>query len=318
MSVVLFNPSIATENVGDLIIIDSVLRELETVFPSESIVSLPTQDRIGMISKAIAEKAAHRIVGGTNLLSSYMLKFKQWKINLLDTLRLNDVTLMGVGWWQYQGRPDFYTKLVLNRVLSGEKFHSVRDGYTKLKLESIGIGNVINTGCPTMWALTSEHCNQIPKIKAENVVFTLTDYNKLSSSDLELIYILKQKYSKVYFWPQGSGDLNYIKTLNPSGVEIIPKTLKAFDDLLKKESSLDFVGTRLHGGVRALQNKKRTLILAVDNRAKEISKDTNLPVVDRKDTSAINEWISKDFVTEIVMDFAAIDKWRNQSSFLLK
>lgn len=315
MSISLLNPSIATENVGDLIIIDSVLNELKSIFPNEGIVSLPTQDIIGPVSKRVASKAKHRFIGGTNLLSSQMLKYKQWKINLLDTIKLRDVTLLGVGWWQYQDTPDFYTKMVLQRVLSKEKLHSVRDEYTKSKLASIGITNVINTGCPTMWNLTDEHCKKIAFEKSENVVITLTDYKKSPDNDRQLISLARKMYRRVYFWPQGSGDLEYIHELGSSGIKIIPATLDAFNALLESENSLDFLGTRLHGGVRALQRLRRALILAVDNRALEIAKDTSLPVLQRDDFARIEEWIKNPKRVDLTINFKAIDAWRNQSYF---
>jgi hypothetical protein len=42
---------------------------------------------------------------------------------------------------------------------------------------------------------------------------------------------------------------------------------------------VDFVGARLHGGIRALQRGRRTLTIALDNRAREIAGDTGMPVV---------------------------------------
>lgn len=48
------------------------------------------------------------------------------------------------------------------------------------------------------------------------------------------------------------------------------------------EGIVDYVGTRLHGGIRALQKNVRTLIIGVDNRAIEKKKDFNLPVVERE------------------------------------
>ncbi len=312
MSIVLLNPSIATENVGDLIIIDAVSGELKSIFRDESIISIPTQDVIGAFSKRVAAQADHRIVGGTNLLSSQMLKYKQWKIDLIDTFKLRDVTLMGVGWWQYQRSPDFYTKLVLSRVLSKSKFHSVRDEYTRTKLADIGIHNVLNTGCPTMWGLTPEHCKKIPSVKADSVVLTLTDYHKSIENDKGLIDILRRLYRRIYFWPQGSGDRKYISELGTAGITVIPATLDAFNVLLEAEESLDFVGTRLHGGIRALQKMRRALILAVDNRAREIAKDTSLPVVERSDFKSIEVWINQPKELELSIDFNTIDKWRRQ------
>ncbi|TOG81065.1 capsular biosynthesis protein, partial [Vibrio parahaemolyticus] len=72
---------------------------------------------------------------------------------------------------------------------------------------------------------------------------------------------------------------------------IIAPSLESFDEVLSS-GNVDYIGTRLHGGVRALQKKVRTLILAIDNRAWEKKKDFNLPVVERNDEVAISNFIN--------------------------
>ena len=55
----------------------------------------------------------------------------------------------------------------------------------------MGIQNVLNTGCPTMWRLTPEYCATIPTQKAKNVVFTLSGQPKYQNMkcDQQLIDI---------------------------------------------------------------------------------------------------------------------------------
>ena len=151
------------------------------------------------------------------------------------------------------------TLILLKSILSKDIIHSVRDSYTEKMLKSIGIENVINTSCPTMWNLTEEFCLQIPKSKGESVVVTLTDYKKDYKRDIQLIKILKNCYDRIMFWPQGSGDLEYFNELdlNNHG-EILSCNLSVFNDVLENDG-VDFVGTRLHAGIRALQKKKRTI-----------------------------------------------------------
>ena len=106
--------------------------------------------------------------GGTNALTSHMNKYKQMGFLLKDLLFVKDLILLGVGWWQYQGKPNLYTRLFLRRLLSLERIHSVRDSYTEGMLKSIGIENVVNTSCPTVWGITREHCRRIPTLKGKN------------------------------------------------------------------------------------------------------------------------------------------------------
>ncbi len=75
---------------------------------------------------------------------------------------------------------------------------------------------------------------------------------------------------------------------------------------------VDFVGARLHGGIRALQRGRRALIVPVDNRAAEISKSTVLPVASRDEPEAIERWILDPQPTRIVLPWSAIAQWKAQ------
>ncbi|MGC4050775.1 MAG: hypothetical protein QM757_15480 [Paludibaculum sp.] len=55
--------------------------------------------------------------------------------------------------------------------------------------------------------------------------------------------------------------------------------------------SITYVGTRLHGGILALNHKVPSLITGVDNRSIEMARDFHLPVVPRKDRKAIDRWL---------------------------
>jgi len=308
----ILNTSIASNNLGDYIIMDSVRKELNNIIPDSFFVELQTHDKLGKVSYKNLKKSDFCIMGGTNLLSSNMNSYNQWKINLIDSFFLKDVVLMGVGWWQYQKNPNLYTKILLRRVLSKKFLHAVRDNYTKKKLESIGISNVINIGCPTMWSLTPDHCKKIPKIKLNNVVCTLTDYNTNLKKDRELIRTLKKCYDKVYVWIQGNQDGKYVEMIFKKHILIIPPSLEAFNQLLKSEISLDYVGTRLHAGIRAMQFFKRAIIIGIDNRAIEIGKDFNVKVIERNNIEQLESEINNSFETKIYLPLNDIQKWRNQ------
>ena len=159
---------------------------------------------------------------------------------------------------------------------------------------------MINTGCPTLWRLTSEFCHSIPMHKAKNVVTTIADYRPDECRDNYMLEILSRNYENVYLWLQGSNDKEYLSKLNlPNNLIIIPESLEAYEAQLKK-GQIDYVGTRLHAGIFALNHHIRSIIIAVDNRAIEIAKDTNLPIVLREQVQEIlEERIVSDFSTEI-------------------
>src|SRR4051812_8281771 len=104
-----------------------------------------------------------------------------------------------------------------------------------------------------MWKLTENHCAKIPLNKAEEVVVTFTEYNKDLIADQRLYEILKKSYKKIYYWTQQPNDYKYIKSIGDNNVTYIDSSLKGLDQILK-EKQVDYVGTRLHAGIRALQH----------------------------------------------------------------
>ncbi len=277
----IYNTGVSSLNVGDEIINSSGLEQLMSIFEKEQFYHMSTH--VGSKSLGIhhANLCRERIVCGSNLLCDTMFRSANWNIGPLDILRMKSCILLGVGWNRYGETTTIATSHFYKKILKlSDRVHSVRDDYTKEKLKKIGVINVLNTGCPTMWKLTEEHCEGIKKNKSSSVVFTLTDYDKDFVNDKYMIEVLIKSYDLVYFWPQGSGDLEYFESMNIKTVTVIPPRLQSYDDILQR-GNIDFVGTRLHGGIRALQYSNRALIVAIDNRAIEKAKDFNLPIIHR-------------------------------------
>lgn len=309
--VVVFDTSIATDNVGDEVIMDAVMRELGELFPKDFITRLGTHDILGETSRRYARESDIALVGGTNLLCWNWLRRRQWQIGLRDVWRMGHPVLMGVGWRHYQGSPDMLTAMFLRKLLSREYVHSVRDSYTEQQLRAINIDNVVNTGCPTMWDLTEEHCARIRERRAENALITVTAYNHRREVDRGWIELVLGNYRKVYFWSQMFDDLAYAQAIAGNRLIVIEPSLIGFDKLMG-EVDVDFVGTRLHGGIRALQHGKRTIIVEVDNRAVEIARDTKLPTMKRDDLDALQRWIEQPSPTTLEMPWASIAEWKRQ------
>lgn len=310
------DPSICSLNLGDYIISDAVDDVSEQVFNKYQVAKIPSQDSWWRGSYRVLKNADISLVGGTNLLSSNMPFYRQWKISPIDIPFKNEIILLGVGWWQYQGDMNFYTKFLYKKLLSSSYIHSVRDNYTKNKLSEIGLDNVLNTGCPTMWSLDSKHCEKINKNKANSVVATITDYRPDPESDVRFINVLINRYKKVYIWPQGHLDPEYLSAIWQShwgeSILILNRSLRDFDRLLSTEDDLDYVGTRLHAGIRALQYGHRSIILEVDNRAKEKAKTFGLITCERSDSSKIDDLIAGEFETNIILPSEDIAAWKEQ------
>jgi hypothetical protein len=166
-----------------------------------------------------------------------------------------------------------------------------------------------------MWQLTPEYCEGIPQTKAPEVVTTLTDYNRDPRNDRDMLLKLVDQYKTVHVWIQGYNDMTYLDSLEvpKRKVEIINPSLSAFDALLS-ERRLDYIGTRLHAGIRALQHKRRTLIVAIDNRATEKSRDFGLPIAQRGDRGALHRFVTQSFPTQIRIPEPAIAEWKSQFS----
>jgi len=311
MLVSVFDTTITDNNLGNEIIMEAVYNVLRSVFPWAFFIKLPYLEAVGPESLRYLQRSDYVFFGGTNSLTSDMRKYKQWGIDEQNAEVISNVVLMGMGWWQYQGPPTPYTRRLLGKVLDHSLLHAVRDTYTAEKLREAGFGNVIVTGCPSMWSLTPEHCQSVPTHKSDDVLLTVTNYNQDPQNDLNFVRLLSRKYRKLYCWIQGPEDYDYAKHLSPD-IYFIPPNLKALDEFLATNSHVDYVGTRLHAGIRALQFKKRTIILGIDNRAIEKGKDFSLPVIPRGDLDALEKKIDESFETRLKLPLSDIQRWLGQ------
>jgi polysaccharide pyruvyl transferase WcaK-like protein len=308
----IFDTAMESDNLGDKIIMDSVWKVLDPLLSSATLLRTPSHRRATFGELWRGRKAALSIVGGTNILKSHMLVRSNWRITPLDYLAWRNVVLLGVGWQQYGGEADAATRLFFRTVLSRNGLQSVRDMDTYRHLRRI-VPNVIYTACPTMWMLDAAHCQGIAVRKARHAVFAVTYYRPAPEADRRLFALLKQHYEKVYFWPQQSADIPYLRRIGIEGHIPIAPDVKAYDKILEEED-VDFIGARLHGGIRALQHKRRALIIPVDNRAAEISKTTALPIASRDRPEDIEYWINHPEPTRIALPWEAIERWKAQFS----
>jgi polysaccharide pyruvyl transferase WcaK-like protein len=321
-NILLLDTSVATLNKGDEIIMECVREELQFLTKNNFVINLPTHIspfhsyQIWRNSNRVKvyKNADYKFVGGTNLLIPNMLThFPQWNLNIFNYKAVAGCVLVGVGAGAGE-KTNKYTKHLYKKLLNHEFFHSARDERSRQIMENYGV-KALNTGCVTMWKLTPEFCKQIPTKKADRVVFTLTSSVNKDEKDQELIDILLKNYKQVYFWPQGIDDYDYFKQFNNiDDIILIDSDLKTYDKLLNGDN-LDYVGTRLHGGVYAMRHKKRTIIISIDERAREINKCNNLNCIEKSHIQKLDELINSEFTTEIRMPYDEINKWKNQFHF---
>jgi polysaccharide pyruvyl transferase WcaK-like protein len=308
--VTLLDTAVASTNLGDQIIMEAVRAELAGVLSDAFIYSVASHEKMSGKSRGLIRRSDFAIAGGSNLLSSRMWIRSVWKLSPLDALRIDNVVLMGCGWYQFQVAPDPYTAWLLRRVLCRGHLHSVRDSYTLKRLAGIGITNVVNTGCPTLWALTPEHCQSLPRAKGKQVVTTVNTYMPDVEADRRLLQTLRRHYDRVHLWIQTASDYVYAKDLDPA-LEFLAPSLRAFDELLETGADLDYVGNRLHAGIRALQKGRRAIIVEIDNRAREMGCDFALPTVERTNFERLEAMIDGPLEIAVQPPRDLVEKWKS-------
>lgn len=319
---ILFDTSCGSLNMGDYIICESVEKELKEILANDFLIKIATHTPITHFYQNLdinplynyCKHAHYKFFAGTNIIQ-YRLFLRPWanfNANVFNYAPYKRTILVGAGSDKNRKWMDPYTKFLFKKVLSREYIHSARDQKTKELLESLGL-KAINTGCATMWSLTEDHCKSIPKSKAKNVIFTLTDYRKDPENDKKLIEVLRSSYEKTYFWVQGTGDYEYLSKLTDTEkIDIIPPSLEEYRKVLTNHKNIDYVGTRLHAGIFAMQNKVRSIIIAVDNRANDIKESYNINAIAREEIEGIRDKIYETFDTKININRKNIEKWKSQ------
>jgi|JI6StandDraft_1071083.scaffolds.fasta_scaffold120721_2 polysaccharide pyruvyl transferase WcaK-like protein len=309
-------------NFGDVIIHHYLSKILEDIFTGKEIIEISTHDYLSKKEIHLIQNSALTIIGGSNLLSSDIRSYNQWKTyqRTIDYIfpSIENILLLGVGWWQYQKNPTLLTKLFYRNVLHKNLIHSVRDTYSLNNLKLSGIHNCVNTSCPTTWNLNGQNLsNQTGKNK--KCLFALTDYNTDKIVDNELINILMLIYHELYFFPQGTEDEMYLLSLesykkNKGKIKILERSFGELNSLIA-QGGIDYVGTRLHLGIHCLNNNINSLIISIDNRASEIQKDINLPCIERISLKKIYDWNNRKLqFSPICLPNESINIWKNQFS----
>lgn len=320
-TVVLFDTVIGTSNQGDLIIYRCLEEELKPFLNTSYTVkygthiqnySLP-QYLIMRSRRRVLNTCDYKIIMGTNLLSYDLFKSRrQWILNFGTHFQYRRAVLAGVGTTQKKQKVTPYTRFLYDRILNKTLFHSVRDSESAELLEGLGF-HCLNTGCPTLWKMTPEFCRTIPKKKAEHVVFTVSGYasQRDPERDRLMLRTLEEKYDQLYFWNQTIADLDYLQELCPRKPYEVIFSLDEYQKILSM-GNIDYVGTRLHGGVYALRNRARTIVISIDHRAKGFHMDNHLPTLERENIRQLGAMIDSEFETEIQLNAENIARWKSQ------
>jgi polysaccharide pyruvyl transferase WcaK-like protein len=310
-----------SKNLGDLIISESVVEILHELFPSKQIVRISTHVEIEWKRRRQINDAFLSFIGGTNLITLDMRGHWQFIVRNGKLVwlfpNIKNLILLGCGWGVGYGNPmHFKTKFFYRRILHPGFVHSLRDQYSADKLHNEAGIKTINTSCPTIWSLPDFY--DASSGFSNTCLFTLTDYNINKEADENLLNIIISRFDKIVFFPQGSGDITYIRSLasyqkNKCKIALLPHDYQEFKNFIAT-NSITYIGTRLHAGIKCMEYKHKSAIIAIDNRAAEIAKDIFLPVCNRGDYSTLKDWLGGKALLnqKLRIPYREISNWKNQ------
>lgn len=310
----LIDASLGTKNAGDEIIMYFANKQLTRLWPDYEFYRIPKHGFTCTIDEE--QQNALKILCGTNALSAYSDIYCSFALPADPKFYYRSVLLLAVGISniKYVSTFNRATQQFLRTILTPKWVHSVRDSNTARQLQKAGIANVVNTSCVTMWDLTPEFCKTIPTSKKRDVLTTITDYEFDSQQDQYMLTTLCSEYENVYLWIQGSEDLKKVQTLHlPPNIQFIHGGFQGLQQFVSTHHEIDYFGTRLHCGIYCLNNGIRSMIVEVDNRARDIAVDTNLPTVQRAQLrDCMVSLIREDRETNIVLPVENIERWKDQ------
>lgn len=299
-----------SHNLGDVVIERATTRELQAALPEGVDIRWSSlhQSTDRHIRQAM-QASLLNLLGGSNAIGwPWLRKRSSWRVWPIDLRSHLAITLLGVGWSAYETRLNAKTRLYIRKLLDRSALHSTRDRHTAGVLRGLGFKQVCYTGCPTMWRLDPDHLAAIPHRQADVVVTMITDYRKDPRRDRMLLETLENLYSHVIAYPQGTGDAVYLRDIGFQG-RILGHDLDFIDRLRKEYGTFDYVGTRLHGGIFCLQHHIRSIVISVDNRAREIARDTGLCCIEA-DAQLIRDTVRAPLNQHLRLPLQAIADWR--------
>ena len=109
--ITILDTDITSSNLGNEIIMQGVYDFLHSRFQNDYLMKLECTDHIGPMSKKYILSSDYSFIGGSNLLTSQINKYKQIGFSFFDSFSIQKMILIGVGWWQYQDKPNFLSKV---------------------------------------------------------------------------------------------------------------------------------------------------------------------------------------------------------------
>jgi len=275
---------LGSRNLGDSVIVNAI----KLIFGSWNIPFLAefsTHRQWTTEEVKIAKCADYFIVGGSNLLTSslFPLSHTQWKIGVKEFLLLRNKTILfGPGWQGDNADLTLFTSSLYSLLMAKDSPQLVRDGVSKERLLKTN-REIVNSSCPSLFRI-QEVKENLKSIGNTTVVVALSGNIKNIEQDKIILDIALSNYKKVKLFPQGVNDAEYSDKIYFRELGLNYERLNAsLEDFSRElETGSHFFGTRLHGGIFAMQHGNPSTIIDIDTRARNLFIGSGYEVLERK------------------------------------
>ncbi len=293
----LINPSLSTQNVGDLFIDDSLKRILD--YDRDHSVEIDPRRPISTADIDRINSCEAAVIMGTNLWYRNMACPGRWMFTAKQLRQVRvPIIPIGVGTTRHDGEDNGFQADTLEqlRIIHAScEVGSVRDPRTAEALDQSGIRNIRMTGCPTIFRSLSPTWSQRPASSTKQVVVTVRKGQR--DNVRRLISILRERGLSPIIAAQQDKDL-FLKRWIPfwqSPVSTLYEySLAPYRQLV--EDSLGAIGWRLHGNMLHLAHGNPAILVSNCSRGDSFCDAFSLPrrrCEDhcRLDTAALNELV---------------------------
>ena len=284
------DPSVSTENVGDLFIVDSIRRIVR--FDETNSIRIDPRKPITQSDIDAINRTDAAIITGTNLWYRQMAKPGRWMFTVEDLKKIKvPIIPLGVGTTRHYGDDNSFepdTADQIRIIHASCKLGSARDPRTAEALNEAGIKNVSMTGCPTMFRSLSPTWSLKPKKSGKKVVVTVRHGQKanvrllvkrLATAGLEPVVAAQQDKD------------NFLTRSIPLVQKSVP-TLYEYDmaPYLKLiDESIGAIGWRLHGNMIHLAHGNPAVLFSNCSRGDSFCDAFALPRIQCPDHHQLTE-----------------------------
>ncbi len=279
-AIAFINPRLTTTNVGDLFIEDSAKRLLD-FDPAESIDVDPRKPLTPLQIEQINRTDAAVIVG-TNLWYRSLRRSGRWCFTAAQLKQIRvPIIPLGVGTTRHAGEDNGFDADTLEqlRIIHDRcELASVRDRRTAEALTEAGIGNVVLTGCPTLYRSLLPDWQLRWRPERRRVVLTVRYGQRRNVR--RLVRILREMGLSPVVAAQQRRDL-FLRRSVPLVQRRVPTVFRfALRPYLRLvEHARAAIGWRLHGNMLHLAGGNPAVFLANCSRAQSFCETFGLPCV---------------------------------------